>query len=79
MLVTSVIGGMQIYVEPELIYGSFSDPGVGVAVTPFVGYIMDVVSDQYYAYGCALSVMLAIIIFIFTLIEFGLDARRDKV
>ena len=40
---------------------------------------MDVVSDQYYAYGCALSVMLAIIIFIFTLIEFGLDARRDKV
>lgn len=78
VLVTSVINGMQIYVEPELIYGSFSDPGVGVAVTPFVGYIMNVVSDQYYAYGCALSVMLAIIIFIFTLVEFGLDARRDK-
>lgn len=40
VLVTSVIGGMQIYVEPNLIYGDFGDTGVGTAVTPFVGYIM---------------------------------------
>ena len=78
VLVTSVIGGMQIYVEPNLIYGAFDSPGAGVSVTPFVGYIMSVVSNNRYAYGCALSVILAIIIFIFTLVEFALDARRDK-
>ncbi len=81
VLVTSVIGGMQIYVEPELIYGGYSTAGVGNAVTPFVGYIMDVIgrSPAQYGYGCALSIMLAIIIFLFTLVEFALDSRRDKV
>ena len=81
VLVTSVIGGMQIYVEPELIYGGYSTAGVGNAVTPFVGYIMDVVgrTPAQYGYACALSIMLAIIIFLFTLVEFALDSRRDKV
>ena len=46
VLVTSVIGGMQIYVEPNLIYGDFGDTGVGTAVTPFVGYIMYVVNTR---------------------------------
>ena len=46
MLVTSVIGGMRIYVEPNLIYGDFGDTGIGTAVTPFVGYIMYVVNTR---------------------------------
>ena len=80
VLVTSVIGGMQIYVEPELIYGGFEVAGSGTPVTPFVGYIMSVVNfNGDYAYGCALSVMLALIIFVLTLIEFAIDSRRDKV
>ena len=80
VLVTSVIGGMQIYVEPELIYGGFEVAGSGAPVTPFVGYIMSVVNfNGDYAYGCALSVMLALIIFVLTLIEFAIDSRRDKV
>lgn len=79
VLVTSVIGGMQIYVEPNLIYGDFGDTGVGTAVTPFVGYIMYVVnSRRWYGYGCALSVILALIIFLLTLIQFAINSRREK-
>lgn len=79
VLVTSVIGGMQIYVEPELVYGSFGEAGVGTSVTPFVGYIMYRTNTSgWYGYGCALSVILALIIFILTLIQFGFDSRRDK-
>lgn len=80
VLVTSVIGGMQIYVEPELVYGSFGDAGVGTSVTPFVGYIMYRTNTSgWYGYGCALSVILALIIFLLTLIQFGLDSRREKI
>lgn len=80
VLVTSVIGGMQIYVEPELVYGSFGQAGVGTSVTPFVGYIMYRTNTSgWYGYGCALSVILALIIFLLTLIQFGLDSRRDKI
>lgn len=79
VLVTSVIGGMQIYTEPNLIYGDFGDVGVGTPVTPFVGYVMYVVNTQYwYGYGCALSVILAIVIFLLTLVQFALNGRRDK-
>ncbi len=81
-IVTSVIGGMQIFAEPQLLFGYY--PGTGavsasVDVTPFVGYIY----GQYYSNGnyalcSALGVILMVIIFFLTLIQFALDSRRDK-
>ncbi len=82
VLVTSVIGGMQIYIEPELIFGSFyaanTTPGGQAQTAPFVSYIFgEVNSKGRYAYASALGVILAIIIFLMTLVQFALE-RRDK-
>ncbi len=82
VLVTSVIGGMQIFAEPQLLFGYY--PGTGavsasVDVTPFVGYIYgQYYSNGNYAFCSALGVILMIIIFFLTLIQFALDSRRDK-
>ena len=83
VLVTSVIGGMQIYIEPELIFGSFyasnTTPGGQSQTSPFVSYIFgEVNSAGNYAYASALGVILTIIIFLMTLVQFAWDSRRDK-
>ncbi len=84
VLVTSVIGGMQIFIEPNLIFGNY--PATGNMATagtryniPFVGYIFGVFNNGEWAHASALGIILAIIIFFLTLIQFALDARRDKV
>ena len=83
VLVTSVIGGMQIFVEPNLIFGNY--PATGNQATsgtryniPFVGFIFGVFNNGEWAHASALGIILAIIIFVLTLIQFGLDSRRDK-
>lgn len=83
VLVTSVIGGMQIFVEPNLIFGNY--PATGNMATsgtryniPFVGYIFGVFNNGEWAHASALGIILAIIIFFLTLVQFALDARRDK-
>lgn len=78
VIVTSVIGGMQIFAEPQLIYGYYPGGNATVGVTPFVGYIY----GQYYnvgnyAYCSALGFILMIIILLLTLVQFALDSRRD--
>lgn len=77
VLVTSVIGGMQIYVEPNLVFGSW-DLGGTQFNTPYVGYIYKVFEDGEWAHASALGIVLAIIIFILTLIQFALDAKKEK-
>ena len=77
VLVTSVIGGMQIYVEPNLVFGSW-DLGGTMTNTPYVGYIYKVFEDGEWAHASALGIVLAIIIFILTLIQFALDAKKEK-
>ena len=83
VLVTSVIGGMQIFIEPNLIFGNY--PATGNMATsgtrdniPFVGYIFGVFNNGEWAHASALGIILAIIMFLLTLIQFALDARRDK-
>ena len=82
VLVTSVIGGMQIYAEPALVFGDWGGAGGSIATkdnTPFVGYIYGVFNaDHEWAHASALGIVLAIIIFILTLVQFALDSRRDK-
>ena len=83
VLVTSVIGGMQIFVEPNLIFGNFPATGNQATSgtefnTPFVGYIFGVFNNGEWAHASALGIILAIIIFILTLIQFALDAKKEK-
>lgn len=73
-IVTSVIGGMQIYAEPQLLFGS-------TGVNEFVdGYVAKITyygffntSNKNYSYGCALGMFLFVIILILTLIQFKLQ------
>lgn len=78
VLVTSVIGGMQIYVEPNLVFGAWGSGGTETN-TPYVGYIYKVFEDGEWAHASALGIVLAVIIFVLTLIQFALDAKKEKV
>ncbi|HIZ03389.1 MAG TPA: sugar ABC transporter permease [Candidatus Borkfalkia avistercoris] len=85
VLVTSVIGGMQIFLEPNLIFGDYPVASGGSSAgnrynIPFVGYIFGVFNNRNeWAHASALGVVLAIIIFFLTLIQFALDAKKEKV
>lgn len=73
-IVTSVIGGMQIYTEPQLLFGStfvntFTDGYVAMIFYRGMGGA----GINYYGYGCALGMVLFIIILILTLIQFKMQ------
>ena len=79
-IVTSFIGGMQIFVEPQLLYGNGVSDASVMEVTPFVGLIYgNYYTTRYYSYCSALGIVLMIIILLLTLVQFWLDSRRDKV
>ena len=79
-IVTSFIGGMQIFAEPDLIYGNGITNAAVMPVTPFVGLIYgNYYTTRYYSYCSALGIVLMIIILLLTLVQFWLDSRRDKV
>ena len=78
-IVTSFIGGMQIFVEPQLLYGNGVSDASVMEVTPFVGLIYgNYYTTRYYSYCSALGIVLMIIILLLTLVQFWLDSRRDK-
>ncbi len=84
VLVTSVIGGMQIFAEPDLVFNGYPVAGNQATNgtrynTPFVGYIYGNFEQGEWAHASALGIVLALIIFVLTLIQFGLDSRRDKI
>ena len=74
-VVTSVIGGLQIYMEPELL-ASGNDMVAGyVALVYKWGLKGDSATP---AAGAAYGLFLAVIIFILTLFQFWLDGRNKK-
>ncbi len=80
-MVTAVIGGMQIYTEPDLLFST--NGGVNFEVTPYVGKIfylgpMGNNPSPNCAYACALGIILALIIFVLTLFQFLIDSKMDK-
>ena len=74
-IVTSVIGGMQIYAEPELLANS---SGAGnVMVSGYVALIYKYgINQRYASAGAAYGMFLAVIIFVLTLFQFWLDSRK---
>ena len=77
-IVTSVIGGMQIYAEPEL----FFDLASGHPNLMTSGYVSLIwhygfnLQDSRPSQGAAYGMILAIIIFVLTLFQFWLDNRK---
>ncbi len=71
-IVTAVIGGMQIYMEPELLFAARAYYTSGY-VSLIWGYG---IADGQQAHGAALGMILAVIIFILTMFQFYLDSRR---
>jgi len=77
-IVTSVIGGLQIYAEPELLTG-----GTIIQTSGYVSLIYRYINGtggvaKYAGAGSAYGIVLAILIFIITLFQFWLDSRKDK-
>ena len=83
-LVTAVIGGMQIYAEPELFFttGNATDGGLlppNLMTSGYVSLIWFYGSGMRGAHpslGAAYGMILAVIIFILTLFQFWLDSRK---
>lgn len=81
-IVTSVIGGMQIYAEPDLLFANAGNFDFRVS-----GYVALIVKwgpqgnnagHPNFAYAAALGLILAIMIAILTLVQFYLDSKADK-
>ena len=79
MVVTSIIGGAQIYVEPRLI---FTDNGPANSTFSTVIYLYDHTFRQSRAgYGSAIAMVLSVIVFIVTAIQLyinGLGVGNDS-
>lgn len=76
-IVTSVIGGMQIYTEPQLLFAAtyvnyYTD---GFVAMIYYNGISASAGVAFYAYGCALGMLLFVIILILTLIQFKLQKQ----
>ena len=78
-IVTSFIGGMQIFTEPELIFGNVVTDGAAYqGVTAFVGVIYGYFNgQQWYSYASALGIILMIIILLLTLVQFWLNRKQE--
>ncbi len=75
-IVTSVIGGLQIYAEPEL----FTNGKGSVNVSGYVALIYNygLSGNMVYSQGAAYGMFLAVIIFVLTLFQFWLDRRNNN-
>lgn len=77
-VVTAIIGGMQIYAEPELFFST----GSGNPNLMTSGYVSLIwyhgirKSNAYASEGAAYGMILAVIIFVLTLFQFWLDGRK---
>jgi multiple sugar transport system permease protein len=68
ILITSLIGGFQVFVEVQVMTGN---GGTNYSAATIVYYLYDkAFSNGQLGYGCAVAVILAIIIFIITAINF---------
>jgi multiple sugar transport system permease protein len=76
MLVTGVIGGAQIYVEPRLM---FTGNGPGNSTFSTVIYLYDhTFRNSRAGYGSAVAIVLGIIIFMLTAVQFVINSRGNQ-
>lgn len=76
ILITSLIGGFQVFVEVQVMV---ANGGTNYSAATIVYYLYDkAFSNGQLGYGCALAVLLAIIIFIITAINFKFQDKWVK-
>ena len=76
ILITSLIGGFQVFVEVQVMTNK---GGTNYSAATVVYYLYDkAFSNGQLGYGCALAVILAIIIFIITALNFAGQDRWVK-
>ena len=76
-IVTSVIGGMQIYAEPELLFGTGTSVNLMTAgYVSLIWYHGINKGNANTSQGAAYGMILAVIIFVLTLFQFWLDSRN---
>ena len=77
LLVTGIIGGAQMYVEPRLI---FTNNGPANSTFTTVIHLYDYTFKNSKAgYGSAVAVILGLIVFILTAVQFYLNGRSERV
>ncbi len=77
LVVTSVIGGAQMYVEPRLV---FANNGPANSTFTTVMHLYDrTFTNSKAGYGSAVAVVLGIIVFIVTAIQFWINGRGDRI
>jgi len=77
LLVTGIINGAQMYVEPRLI---FTANGPANSTFTTVIHLYDnTFRNSKAGYGSAVAIILGIIVFIVTAIQFYINGRRDKI
>ena len=76
LIVTGVIGGSPMYVEPRLMFTG-NGPNNSTFTTVIHLYDRTFVNSKA-GYGSAVAVFLAVIVFILTLIQFKLNGKGDK-
>lgn len=76
LLVTGVIGGAQMYVEPRLI---FTANGPANSTFTTVMHLYDYTfTNSKAGYGSAVSIVLGVIVFIVTALQFYINSKGDK-
>lgn len=75
VLVTSVIGGFQLFTEPQLFYGSSRNP---FNEMPFVMYLYNAYGRRQGGLSTAMGMFLGLLVMVVTLIQFYINGRRNK-
>ncbi|MEK3916159.1 carbohydrate ABC transporter permease [Paenibacillus sp. FSL H7-0331] len=83
LIVTSVIGGFQLFDEPKLLYGGWAANSVGgpdnAALTVIWKFIDDTfISDNRFGYGAAIAYSLFVIIIFFSMISYRITAGKGE-
>lgn len=83
LIVTSVIGGLQLFDEPKLLYGGWSASQVGGPDNAALTVIWKFVNDSFvtgtrFGYGSAIAYTLFVIIAIFSVLSYRLTAGKEE-
>ena len=76
ILITSLIGGFQVFVEVQVMT---TNGGLGYSAAPIVYYLYEKAFESFQlGYASAIAIILAVIIFIITLINFVMQDKWVK-
>ncbi|HZG83714.1 sugar ABC transporter permease [Paenibacillus sp.] len=84
LVVTSVIGGLQLFDEPKLLYGGWSGSvqvgGPGNAALTVIWKFVDdsFISNTRFGYGSAIAYALFMIIIVFSILSYRLTAGKEE-